>query len=109
MAQQVKNSTSVHEDAGLILGSAHYVKDTAGCSIGCRCKLDLALLWLWCRPAAAAQILPPAWELPYAAGVALRRRGKKLTITTDIITEIFLMGIKCFLKVKKDDKGIIMI
>ena len=28
------------------------------------------LLWLWWRPAAAAPILPPAWELLCAAGAA---------------------------------------
>ena len=31
---------------------------------------DLALLWLWCRPVAAAPIQPLAWEPPYAAGAA---------------------------------------
>ena len=34
-----------------------------------RCGLDLALLWLWCRPAAVALTLPLAWEFPYAVGV----------------------------------------
>ena len=33
-------------------------------------------LWLWCRPAAAALIRPLAWELPYATGVALKRKKK---------------------------------
>ena len=33
---------------------------------------DLALLWLWYRPEAAAPIRPLAWELPNAAGVALK-------------------------------------
>ena len=33
---------------------------------------DLALLWLWCSPAAAALIQPLAWECPYAPGEALR-------------------------------------
>ena len=41
--------------------------------IGCRLGLDLALLWLWCRPAATASIRSLAWEHPYAAGVALKR------------------------------------
>ena len=32
---------------------------------------------LWCRLAAAALIQPLAWEFPYAAGVALRRKRKE--------------------------------
>ena len=44
--------------------------------IGCRCSLDLALLWLWRRLAAAAPIQPLAWELPYATGVALKKAKK---------------------------------
>ena len=40
---------------------------------------DPALLWLWRRPGATALIGPPAWEPPYAAGVALEKakRPKK--------------------------------
>ena len=34
-------------------------------------------LWLWRRLGAAAPIRPPAWEPPYAAGVALKRQKKK--------------------------------
>ena len=37
---------------------------------------DLALLWLWHRPAAAALIRPPAWELPYATGAAGKMKVK---------------------------------
>ena len=37
---------------------------------------DLALLWLWPRPAAVAPIRPLAWEPPYAVGVALKRQNK---------------------------------
>ena len=47
------------------------------CNVGYRCGLDLALLWLWCRPAAEALIQPLAWELPYAAGVALKKKKKR--------------------------------
>ena len=38
--------------------------------------LDPALLQLWCRPAAAAPTQPLAWEPPYAAHVALKRKNK---------------------------------
>ena len=34
---------------------------------------DPVLLWLWCRPAAAALIRPLGWELPYALGAALKK------------------------------------
>jgi len=38
--------------------------------------LDPELLWLWHRPAAAAQIQCLAWELPYASGAAVKRKEK---------------------------------
>ena len=47
------------------------------CGVGCRRSLDLALLWLWRRPAAAAPIWLLAWELPYATGVALKSKKQK--------------------------------
>ena len=46
------------------------------CGVGCRCSSDLALLWLWYRPAATAPIRPLAWEPPYAM-VSGPRKGKK--------------------------------
>ena len=46
-------------------------------SVGHRHGSDLALLWLWCRLAAAALGPPLAWELPYAVGAALNRPKKK--------------------------------
>ena len=48
------------------------------CGVGHRCGLDLALLWLWCRLAAATLIQSLAWELPYASGVALKKKEKKI-------------------------------
>ena len=47
------------------------------CGVGHRCSLDLALLWLWLRPAATAPIRPLAWELPHASGVTLKNKIKQ--------------------------------
>ena len=44
------------------------------CGVGRRHSLDLALLWFWHRLAAVAPIRPLAWEPPYAAGAALKKR-----------------------------------
>ena len=62
------------------------------CGISCRCGLDLALLWLWCRLAAVAPIRTLAWESPYAMGVALKKkiarsflRGSPVLITPNAI------------------------
>ena len=46
------------------------------CGVGHRRSLDLALLWLWRRPAAAAPYRPLAWDLPYATGEALKKKKK---------------------------------
>ena len=43
------------------------------CGVGHKHGSDLALLWLWCRPAAVAPIRPLAWELPYTVGAALKK------------------------------------
>ena len=47
-----------------------------GCGVGHRCGLDPGLLWLWCRPAATAQIPPLAWEPPCAMGMVLEKTDK---------------------------------
>ncbi len=47
------------------------------CGVGRRRGSDPALLWLWRRPAATPLIPPLVWELPYAAGVALKKKKKK--------------------------------
>ena len=35
------------------------------------------LLWLWCRLATAALIRPLGWEIPYATGIAVKRKKKR--------------------------------
>ena len=69
------NLTNIHEAVGSILGLTQWVKDPVlpvltYCAIGHRCGSDLAL------PAAAAPIRSLAWELPYAAGAALKKKAK---------------------------------
>ena len=48
------------------------------CELCCRSKTWLVpkLMWLWCRLAVIAPIRPLAWEPPYDAGVALKKRGR---------------------------------
>ena len=48
------------------------------CGVGRRHGSDMAWLWLWYRPAAAARIRPLAWEPPYAAGAALKKQKIKI-------------------------------
>ena len=46
--------------------------------VGHRHGSDVALLWLWRRPAATAQIRCLSWEAPYAASMALKRPKKNV-------------------------------
>ena len=42
------------------------------------------LLWLWCKTATATLIQPPAWELPYAIGAAIKKKkNPSLSATRD--------------------------
>ena len=58
------------------------VSDVAvSCGVGGGHSLDPALLWLWCRLAAAALMMPPlAQELPYATLEALKEKKKERKI-----------------------------
>ena len=75
MAQQVKNLTRIHDDAGLICGLIQCIKGShiaKSCGVGQGCGFDLALLWLWCSPMATASIRPLDWEHPCAMGAVLK-------------------------------------
>ena len=58
------NPTSIYEDVGLSPGLL------SGLRIQCCCEL-------WCTLAVAALIQTLAWELPYDAGSALKRKKRK--------------------------------
>ena len=62
------------------------------CGEGRRLSSDLMLLWLWCRPAAAALIRPLAGEPPCAVGVALKRQEKKKKVQLRILKNVNIKG-----------------
>ena len=59
------------------------------CGVGRRHGSDLALLWLWRRPAATAPIRPLAWESPCAAGAALKSKNKTKLNETQSLKKVF--------------------
>ena len=72
------------------------------CGVGCRLGSDPTLLWLWCRPVAAALIGPLAWEPPYATGAAQEiaatttttKTKKRLNVELPYDLTIPLLGIR---------------
>ena len=77
MAQWLTNPTKNHEVAGLIPGLTQWVKDPVlpvSCAVGCRRGSDSTFLWLGCRPAGVALILPLAWEFPHARVQPLKKK-----------------------------------
>ena len=76
VAQQVKNPTRIHEDHGFDHGLAQRLRIRHCRELWYRSRpsLDPTWLWLWSRMAAVAPIQPLAWELPYAAGTALKKK-----------------------------------
>ena len=55
--------------------------------VGHRRGSDPTMLWLWYRLAAVALIGPLPWEIPYAAGMALKKQ--KSPKTQIILVECF--------------------
>ena len=54
------------------------------------------LLWLWCRRATAAPIRPLAWGLPYAVGMDLKKKKKKIPSWFATPLSEFVRGLGCF-------------
>ena len=71
----VMNPTSILEDVGSIPDFlTQWVKAGIAMSCGVSHRHGLDPVLLWCRLASIAPFRPLAWKLPYAMGVALKKK-----------------------------------
>ena len=72
--------------------------------VGSRRGSDSALLQLWHRPAAAALIQPLAWEPPYTADGALKKRQKdqKKKIIFEFLNSLLCLRIEPPKRIQKE-------
>ena len=68
--------------------------------VGHRHRSNLVLLWLSCRPAAAAPIRTLAWEHPYAASAALKGQKMKKKKKVKLLKQ---KGPMCLAQREKED------
>ena len=87
VAQQVKNPTSIHEDAGSIPGLSR-LKIQHCHKLWCRSQMQLGSCVAVAVTADTALIQPLTWKLPSAAGAALKRKLKKKKLTQFISTPL---------------------
>ena len=64
------------------------------CGVDHRCGSDPMLLWLWCRTVAYSFDLTLSLGIPCAAGVALKRQKKKLSIIHGLRSQVVIENYK---------------
>ena len=81
VSQWTRQVHSIHEDAGSIPGLAQWLRIRCCCELWCRSQMRLrsriAMAVAMTILAAAVLSQSPAWERPYAPGMALKKKKKK--------------------------------